>query len=96
MQAEGKTAISPSALTRNVRYQLMSQATNKPIAIPLSMPEAEAGAFGQLLKRMTYDDCARLSNRTRKYPDGRTECDTMWSAVCIVQDQFRDAGFAPR
>ena len=33
------------------------------ITITLTIPQDEAGAFGQLLKRMTYDDCVRHSNR---------------------------------
>lgn len=46
-------------------------------------------------RRTTYDDCARRSNRVRKYPDGRAELDVMWSAVKLIENQFAEAGFAP-
>jgi len=73
-------------------------ADSKPttIAIPLNLPPDEADAFARLLKRTTYDDCARRSNRVRKYPDGRAELDVMWSAVQLVERQFAEAGFAQR
>ena len=66
------------------------------IAIPLNLPAYEADAFARLLKRMTLDDCVRRSNRVRQYPDRRSECDVMWSAVQLVENQFAEAGFAPR
>jgi hypothetical protein len=66
------------------------------ITIPLDLPCDEADAFARLLKRTTYDDCARRSNRLRKYPDGRAELDVMWSAVKLIENQFAEAGFAPR
>ena len=56
----------------------------------------EADAFAKLLKRTTYDDCVRHSNRVRRYPDGRPELEVMWSAVQLVEQQFAEAGFAPR
>jgi len=64
--------------------------------IHLDLPADEADAFARLLKRMTLDDCIRHSNKIRRYPDGRTEHDTMWSAVLLMQQQFAEAGFAPR
>ena len=54
------------------------------------------GRSGRLLKRTTYDDCVRHSNRVRRYPDGRSELDVMWAAVRLVETQFAEAGFAPR
>ena len=64
--------------------------------IPLRLPPSEADAFAQLLKRTTYDDCVRHSNRVRRYPDGRPELEVMWAAVQLVEQQFAEAGFAPR
>jgi hypothetical protein len=53
-------------------------------------------ALAQLLKRLTYDDCAKLSNRTWHYPDGRQKVDVLWAAIRTVERQFAEAGFAPR
>ena len=64
--------------------------------ITLQMPSDEADAFARLLKRTTYEDCARHSNRVRRYPDGRPELEVMWAAVHLVELQFAEAGFAPR
>jgi hypothetical protein len=64
--------------------------------IPLKMPTDEADAFARFLKRCTYTDCVARSSRVRKYADGRDETDVMWSALRMVQDQFAEAGFAPR
>jgi len=74
----------------------MPQAENEAITIPLRLPPSEADAFAQLFERTTYDDCVRHSNRVRRYPDGRTELETMWAAVQFVEAQFAEAGFAPR
>ena len=71
-------------------------ADQQAITIPLDLPRDEADAFAHLLKRTTYDDCARRSNRVRKYPDGRAELDVMWAAVKLIENQFAEAGFAPR
>jgi hypothetical protein len=66
------------------------------ISIPIDMPRAEAEAFAELLKRTSYDDCLRRSNRNKRYPDGREEADVMWSGLRLVETQFNEAGFAPR
>jgi hypothetical protein len=55
----------------------------------------EAMAFAQLLKRLGYEDCVRLSDRKVVY-GRRHESDVMWSAVNSVQRQFATAGYAPR
>jgi len=34
--------------------------------IALRLPHDEADAFAQLMKRTTYDDCVRHSNRVRR------------------------------
>jgi hypothetical protein len=59
------------------------------------MPEDEARAFAQLLKRLGYEDCRRLSHQRTTYA-GREESWVMWSAVQMVERQFAEAGFAPR
>ncbi len=66
------------------------------ITIPLDLPRDEACAFAELLKRMSYDDCLRRSNRNKRYSDGREEVDVMWSGLRLVETQFNEAGFAPR
>jgi hypothetical protein len=70
--------------------------TDNAITIPLDLPRDEAGAFAELLKRTSYDDCLRRSNRNKRYSDGRAEADVMWSALRLVESQFAEAGFAPR
>jgi hypothetical protein len=71
-------------------------ARSEPTLILLNIPYDEASAFAELLKRTSYDDCLRRSNRTKRYPDGREEVDVMWSGLRIVEAQFAEAGFAPR
>ena len=73
-------------------------ADSKPstITIPIDLPRDEACAFAELLKRTSYDDCLRRSNRNKRYPDGRSEADVMWSGLRLVESQFAEAGFAPR
>ena len=66
------------------------------ITIPLDLPRDEARAFAELLKRLSYDDCLRRSNRNKRYPDGREEVDVMRSGLRLVETQFGEAGFAPR
>jgi hypothetical protein len=53
-------------------------------------------AFAEFLKRTSYEDCLRRSNRLKRYSDGREEADVMWSALRLVENQFAEAGFAPR
>jgi hypothetical protein len=66
------------------------------ITIPVDMSRDEACAFAELLKRTSYDDCLRRSNRNKRYGDGRTEADVMWAGLRLVENQFAEAGFAPR
>jgi hypothetical protein len=66
------------------------------ITIPLDLPRDEATAFAELLKRTSYDDCLRRSNRAKRYGDGREEADVMWAGVRLVENQFGEAGFNPR
>ena len=65
------------------------------IIITLRMPEDEALALAQLVKRIDYDTCGRLSSRHDRY-GGRTEQDTIWSAFAILQRDLAAAGFNPR
>jgi hypothetical protein len=71
-------------------------ADNQSITIPIDVSRDEGMAFAELLKRTSYDDCLRRSNRNRFYGDGRAEVDVMWSALRRVEQQFAEAGFAPR
>ena len=71
-------------------------ANQEVITIPLDLPRDEACAFAELLKRTSYDDCLRRSNRLRRYSDGREEVDVMWAGLRLVETQFAEAGFAPR
>lgn len=64
--------------------------------IPLELPEDEATALAQLVKRIGYDHLGRLSRRSPPYPDGRCEQDVMWAAVQLLQRQLAIAGFDPR
>jgi hypothetical protein len=66
------------------------------ITIPLHLPRPEAEAFAELLKRTSYDDCLRRSNRRKTYSDGREEVDVMWGGLRLVESQFAEAGFCPR
>ena len=66
------------------------------ITIPIDLPRDEANAFAELLKRTSYDDCMRRSNRRKQYSDGREEADVMWSVLRLVESQFAEAGFSPR
>jgi hypothetical protein len=65
------------------------------ITIPLELPRDEAAALSQLVKRIDYDTCSRFASVSTTY-SGRWERDVMWSAVCMLQRQLGEAGFAPR
>jgi len=65
------------------------------IAITLHMPPNELHALAQFLKRVDYDLCNRLAGVCITY-NGRSEGDTMWAAVRMVQRQLAEHGFAPR
>ncbi len=74
----------------------MPTAGSEVITIPLDLPRDEALAFAEFLKRSSYDDCLRRSNRRKQYSDGREEVDVMWAALRLVETQFGAAGFCPR
>jgi hypothetical protein len=65
------------------------------ITIPLRLPFDETAALSQLVKRVDYSTCNRFASVTTTY-SGRSEGDVMWSAVCMLQRQLAEAGFAPR
>jgi hypothetical protein len=65
------------------------------ITIPLELPRDEAAALSQFVKRVDYETCTRFASVTTTY-GGRSEGDVMWSAVCMLQRQLAEAGFAPR
>jgi len=70
-------------------------AVSQTTLIPLELPREEAAALAQFVKRVDYDTCIRFASKFVFYT-GRTEADTMWSAVRMVQGQLAEAGFAPR
>ncbi len=65
------------------------------LMVPINLPRAEWTAFTQFLKRTDYATCVRLAYPNMTY-NGRAEGDVIWSAVCMVQRQLAEAGFAPR
>ena len=60
--------------------------------IVLELPDDEASAVAQLVKRLGYDDAERLSSRY----DGGEERDAMLNGIDKLQRAFAEAGFAPR
>jgi hypothetical protein len=70
-------------------------ATPEVITIPFELPLDEAAALAQFVKRVDYATCARFASPTTTY-NGRAEGDVMWSAICTLQRQLAEAGFAPR
>jgi len=70
-------------------------ADREAITIPLELPCDEAAALAQFVKRVDYDTCTRFASPTTTY-NGRVEGDVMWSAICMLQRQLAEAGFAPR
>jgi hypothetical protein len=63
--------------------------------ITLDMPANELAALAQLVKRIGFEDVKRFAASSMTY-GARSEGDMMWSAVCLLQRQLADAGFAPR
>jgi len=73
----------------------MADSQPSTITITLILPPDEALALAQFVKRIDYGACTRFANVNASY-SGRAEGDTMWSAICLLQRQLADAGFAPR
>jgi hypothetical protein len=71
-------------------------ADQRPITIPLDFPSSdEVVALAQFVKRLDYETVVRFCDRKVLY-GGRPEGDVAWSAICDVQRQLAEAGFAPR
>jgi hypothetical protein len=60
--------------------------------IILDLPDNEAMAVAQLIKRLGYDDAERLSSRY----DGGHERDLMLAGIDKLQRALAESGFAPR
>jgi len=60
--------------------------------VTVDLPDDEAMALAQLVKRLGYDDAERLSSRY----DGGAERDRMLAGVNKLQRALAEAGFAPR
>jgi hypothetical protein len=60
--------------------------------IVLELPNDQAMALAQLVKRFGYDDAERLSSRY----DGGLERDAMLQGTATLQRALGEAGFAPR
>jgi hypothetical protein len=60
--------------------------------VTVDLPDDEAMALAQLVKRLGYDDAERLSSRY----DGGQERDRMLAGVDKLQRALAEAGFAPR
>jgi hypothetical protein len=60
--------------------------------ITVDLPNDEARALAQLVKRLGYDDAERLSSRY----DGGEERDLMLAGIGKLQRALAAAGFAPR
>jgi hypothetical protein len=63
--------------------------------IPLELPRSEAAAFSQFVKRVDYDTVGRFCAVCVTY-SGRSEHDTAWSALRMLQRQLAEAGYDPR
>jgi hypothetical protein len=72
-----------------------TMANQETITIPLVLPFDEAAALAQFVKRIDYETCAKFAAVCWTYGN-RAESDVMWSAVCLLQRQLAEAGFAPR
>jgi len=64
--------------------------------IHLDFPEEEAAALAQFVKRVDYDTVQRFAAVCWIYGNNRAEAHVMWSALCLLQRQLAEAGFAPR
>jgi len=62
------------------------------IKVTVELPPEQAMALAQLVKRLGYDDCERLSSRY----DGGQERDAMLSGIDKLQRALAESGYAPR
>jgi hypothetical protein len=60
--------------------------------ITLDLPDEQAEALAQMVKRFTWDDAERFANRH----DGGRERDAILEGTAALQRALAAAGFAPR
>ncbi len=60
--------------------------------IILDLPDEQAEALAQMVKRFTWDDAERFANRH----DGGRERDAILEGTATLQRALAEAGFAPR
>ena len=60
--------------------------------IVLELPDDQAMALAQMVKRFTYDDAVRFADRH----DGGRERDALLDGTLTLQRALAEAGFAPR
>jgi hypothetical protein len=60
--------------------------------IILDLPDDQAEALAQMVKRFTWDDAERFANRH----DGGRERDAILEGTAALQRALAEAGFAPR
>lgn len=70
-------------------------ADQEAITIQLHLPRDEAAALAQFVKRVDYETVQRFAAVCWLYGN-RAEGHVMWSALCLLQRQLAEAGFAPR
>jgi hypothetical protein len=60
--------------------------------IILDLPDEQAEALAQMVKRFTWDDAKRFANRH----DGGQERDAILEGTAALQRALAEAGYAPR
>jgi hypothetical protein len=60
--------------------------------IVIELPDDQAMALAQMVKRFTYDDAVRFANPH----DGGRERDAILDGTATLQRVLAEAGFAPR
>lgn len=66
-------------------------------SVPLELPADEATAVSRFLRRIEYEDAARVAAVCVTYgATRRSEADTMWAGICMLRDQLAEAGFPQR
>jgi hypothetical protein len=61
--------------------------------VNLYLPDAEAAALTNFVRRLGPGDCARLAGPATSY-DGKPEADVMWSGLLTLQGALSSAGRA--
>jgi hypothetical protein len=97
-RSAGWVAALSADLTTARKTETFTMADSKPstLTIPIDFPSSdEAVALAQYVKRIGYEDVNKFASPCITY-GGRSEAAVMWSAVCLLQGQLAEAGFAPR